>query len=157
LDRGSWSVVGRGLAGYAETINQQDATVSQVYYLTFMCGSTCFGRFLAHHQELTTALTASGFTVGSWRLERCWSWSGRLCGNNQPTRCNSFTSLLLDVYVWLNMFRALPRPSSGAYNCINSLWFYRWIVPVGALLVVVWQVMRKQLTNKMQQFHKFIT
>jgi len=21
-----------------------------------MCGSTCFGRFLAHHQELTTAL-----------------------------------------------------------------------------------------------------
>jgi len=32
----------------------------------------------------------------------------------QPTRCNSFTSLLLDVYVWLNMFRASPCPSSGA-------------------------------------------
>jgi len=26
-----------------------------------MCGSTCFGRLHAHHQELTTALTASGF------------------------------------------------------------------------------------------------
>jgi len=26
-----------------------------------MCGSTCLGRFLAHHQELTTALAASGF------------------------------------------------------------------------------------------------
>jgi hypothetical protein len=26
----------------------------------------------------------------------------------QPTRCNSFTSLLLDVYVWFNMFRVLP-------------------------------------------------
>jgi len=36
---------------------------------------------------------------------------------NQPTRCNSFTSLLLDVYAWLNMFRAPLRPSSGAYNC----------------------------------------
>jgi hypothetical protein len=35
---------------------------------------------------------------------------------NYPTRCNSFTSLLLDVYVWFNMFRALPRPSSGAYR-----------------------------------------
>jgi hypothetical protein len=35
------------------------------YYLTFMCGSTCFGRFLAHHQELTTALSTSGFTVGA--------------------------------------------------------------------------------------------
>jgi len=36
------------------------------------------------------------------------------------------------------MFRALPRPSSGAYNCINSLWFYRWSVAVAAFLVVVW-------------------
>ena len=57
----------------------------------------------------------------------------------QPTRCNSFTSLLLDVYVWLNMFRASPRPSSGVYNCTRSLWFYRWIAAAGALLVVVWQ------------------
>jgi hypothetical protein len=31
----------------------------------FMCGSTCFGRLHAHHQELITALTASGFTVGA--------------------------------------------------------------------------------------------
>jgi len=27
-----------------------------------MCRSTCFGRLNAHHQELATALTASGFT-----------------------------------------------------------------------------------------------
>ena len=39
-----------------------------------------------------------------------------------------FHKLLLDVYVSLNMFRAPPRPSSGAYNCINNLWFYRWSV-----------------------------
>jgi hypothetical protein len=54
---------------------------------------------------------------------------------NLPTRSNSFTSLLLDVYAWLNMFRALPRPSSGAY----SLWFYRWSVAIAVLLVVVCQ------------------
>jgi hypothetical protein len=35
----------------------------QVYYLTFMCRSTCFGHLHAHHQELKTALTASGFTL----------------------------------------------------------------------------------------------
>jgi len=58
---------------------------------------------------------------------------------NQPTRCNSFTSLLLDVYVWLNMFRAPLCPSSGAYNCTRSLWFCRWSLAVGALLVVVCQ------------------
>ena len=39
--------------------------------------------------------------------------------------------------VSLNMFRAPSRPSSGAYNCINSLCFYRWSVVVAVLLVVV--------------------
>jgi len=34
----------------------------------------------------------------------------------------------LMVYVSLNMFRATTRPSSGAYNCINSLWFHSWSV-----------------------------
>jgi hypothetical protein len=37
-------------------------------------------------------------------------------------------------------FRAPLRPSSGAFNCTRSLWFYCWSVAVGALLVVVWQV-----------------
>jgi hypothetical protein len=59
----------------------------------------------------------------------------------QPTRCNSFTSLLPDVYVWLNMFQASPRPSSGAYNCTRSLWFYCWREVAGTLLVVVCQTM----------------
>jgi hypothetical protein len=43
--------------------NQPDATVSQVYYLTFICRSTCFRRPHAHHQELTTVLTASDITL----------------------------------------------------------------------------------------------
>jgi len=64
--------------------NQQDATVSQVYYLTFMSGSAFFGRPHAHHQEHTTALGASGFTVREQRLERCWSWSSRLWTYVEP-------------------------------------------------------------------------
>jgi hypothetical protein len=32
----------------------------------------------------------------------------------KKTRCNNFSSLLLDVYVQLNIFRASSRPSSGA-------------------------------------------
>jgi hypothetical protein len=31
--------------------------------MMFMFRSTCFGRLHGHHQELTTALTASGFTL----------------------------------------------------------------------------------------------
>jgi len=54
---------------------------------------------------------------------------------NQPTRCSSFTSLSLDVYVWLNMFWAPLCLSSGAYNCTRSLWFYHWRVATGAWLV----------------------
>ena len=59
----------------------------------------------------------------------------------QITRCNSFTSLLLDVYVWLNLFWASHLPSSGAYNCTRSLWFNRWRAAAGASLVVVRQTM----------------
>jgi hypothetical protein len=33
---------------------------------------------------------------------------------NQPTRYNNFSSLLLDVYLQLNMFRVSSRPLSGA-------------------------------------------
>jgi hypothetical protein len=49
-----------------EEEEEEDATVLQVYYLTFKCRSTCFGRHHAHQQELTTALAASRFTVGAW-------------------------------------------------------------------------------------------
>jgi hypothetical protein len=34
----------------------------KLYYLPFICRSTCFGRLHAHHQELTTALISSDFT-----------------------------------------------------------------------------------------------
>jgi hypothetical protein len=52
--------------------------------------------------------------------------------------------------VSLNTFRALLRPSSGAYKCINSLGFYRWSVAVAALLVVVWQTLVKRLLKSFQ-------
>jgi hypothetical protein len=35
----------------------------QVLLLDVLCRSTCFGLLYVHHQELTTALTASGFTL----------------------------------------------------------------------------------------------
>jgi hypothetical protein len=58
--------VGKSMHHHTIKINNQlDATVSQVYYLTFICCSTRFGCLHAHHQEFTTALTASGFTFGA--------------------------------------------------------------------------------------------
>jgi hypothetical protein len=44
-------------------INHQPvATIFQFIILTFIYSSTCFGRSLAHHQELITAVGASGIT-----------------------------------------------------------------------------------------------
>jgi hypothetical protein len=88
----------------------------------------------------------SKFTIHSENTRKfdiCKSVHHHTIQINQPTRCNNFTSLLLDIYVWLNMFWPSLCPLSGAYNCTRSLWFYRWSVVVGALLVVVWQVMRR--------------
>jgi hypothetical protein len=57
---------------------------------------------------------------------------------------NKLTNLMEQFYkfitwrfVALNMFRAPPRPTSGAYKCINSLWFYRWSMVVAVLLVMI--------------------
>jgi hypothetical protein len=120
-----------------------------------MCGLTFFGRLPAHHQERTAALGASGFIVGAWRLERWWSWSDRLrVSGVSPPIIRSIQLhweplvLSLERGGWSvggrglagYVFRASPRPSSGAYSCTVSLWFYRWREAVGALLVVVWQV-----------------
>jgi hypothetical protein len=42
---------------------------------------------------------------------------------NQPARCNNFPSLLLDVYVRLNMFRSLSgrfnRPDNDQKHCYH--------------------------------------
>jgi hypothetical protein len=44
--------------------------------------------------------------------------------------------------MWLNMFRVFPRPSSGAYNCISNLWFYRWCLVVAAPFFAAGEPMR---------------
>jgi hypothetical protein len=42
-------------------INQLDATISPVYYLTFMYSATCYGRPHAHHQELNNCSSSLWF------------------------------------------------------------------------------------------------
>jgi len=45
-----------------EINHQPDATVFQFLILMFIYNSKCFGCFPVHHQELMTAVAASGFT-----------------------------------------------------------------------------------------------
>jgi len=54
-----------------------------------MCRSTCFGRLHAHHRELTTALTASGFTFGALLVAALlvvvWPVTGQTTTKNTAT------------------------------------------------------------------------
>jgi len=52
------------------------------------------------------------FTIFKFKV--CKSVHRHTIKLNQPTRRNNYSSLLLDVYVQFNMFRASLRPSSGA-------------------------------------------
>jgi hypothetical protein len=47
------------------------------------------------------------------KIKLCKSVHHQTIPINQPTRRNNFPSLLLGVYVRLNMFRASSRPSPG--------------------------------------------
>jgi hypothetical protein len=50
------------------------------------------------------------------------------CSNKLTNHMQQFHKFVTWLFLSLNMFRAPPRPSAGAYNCINRLWFYRWSV-----------------------------
>jgi hypothetical protein len=60
-----WFLVGPNFTLQLKKVNQLDATISPVYYLMFMYGSTCFGRPHALHQDLNNCSNSLWFY--------CWS------------------------------------------------------------------------------------
>ena len=61
----------------ASSYNSNKSTKKMQQFHKFITWCLCVAQHVwgvsAHHQEHTTALGASGFTVGVWWLERCWS------------------------------------------------------------------------------------
>jgi len=111
-------------------------TVNSHYLVPF-----CFGR----SKPEDGAILSSNRCVWHFKTHdgiRRWQVRALSCYSNKLTnQMQHFYKFITWRFVSLNMFRAPPRPSSGAYKCINSLWFYSWSVMVAALLVVVWPVM----------------
>jgi hypothetical protein len=71
---------------------------------------------------LRKALYSIAQVYGTYKVFQAYSCKFKVCQSvhhhtiqiNQPTRCNNISSLLLEFYVQLNMFRTSSRPSSGA-------------------------------------------
>jgi hypothetical protein len=67
---------------------------------------------------------------GWWQSETQHVWRGpnlssdSYNSNKLTNQMQQFYKFITWRFLSLNMFRASPRPSSGAYNCFNSLWFY---------------------------------
>ena len=57
---------------------------------------------------------------------------------NQPTRCNNFSSLFYSMFMYSSTCFGRPHAHHQVLNnCSRSIWFYRWIVEVAVMLVVV--------------------
>jgi hypothetical protein len=62
---------------FVQINHQPGATILQFIILTFVYSSTCFGRFLAHHQELNDCSSSLWFYLRIVVTAVLCSWSGR--------------------------------------------------------------------------------
>ena len=93
----------------------------------------------AHHQKLNNCSRSLWFYRWSVVVAVLLVVVGPFIHNrpdHDQQHCNNFSSLLLDVYVQLNIFRRPHAHHQEFNNCSSSLWFYRWSVVVMLLVVV---------------------
>ena len=81
-----------------------------------------------HGQTLHLSYCRKRIDIWRWQVHASSYKSNKLTNQMQQ-----FYMFITWHFVSLNMFRVPPRLSSGAYNCISSLWFYRWSVVVATV------------------------
>ena len=95
---------------HTNQIYQQDATVSQIYYLTLMCGSTCFGRPHAHHQELNNCGSSLWFYRWSVVVAVLLVMVGPVCSSFRMAMRSKFECVSVTIavlYFINNIYQAL--------------------------------------------------
>jgi hypothetical protein len=90
---------------HTEIANKMQQCI-KIYYSMFICSSTCFGWHTTHHQELKTALVASGFAY----LKGCGRWG----------------CWMLTVSSNLNVQQSFMYAKPEAISAVLSSWW--WVV-----------------------------
>ena len=72
-----FNLLAPGVLHLIQINHQPDATIFQFIILTFIYSSTCFGRFPAHHQELSDCSGSLWFYLRIVVIVVLCSWSGR--------------------------------------------------------------------------------
>jgi len=62
---------------------QLDATY---YFIVLLIGSTCFGHYYAHHQELATVMSITAWSFRSWFQPTANQERNDQCGNQHHSR-----------------------------------------------------------------------
>jgi len=109
----------------------------KIYYSIFIWSSTCFGRNTAHHQELKTALAASGFAY----VKGCWTL--RLLNADSSngvtiTRCCRY--ICLRSWCWVMAPPKYVEQFPDKINCVTLHLF-------GYILECCFKMLTKVLSN----------
>ena len=94
-------------------------TISQVYYLMSMCGSTCFGHSHAHHQELDNCGSSLWFYCWSVVVAVLLVVVGPVI-TNEMQLCRIIYCSLTSLHVSSNTF----AHHQEHLNCNYSFWVY---------------------------------
>jgi len=123
-------------------VTRKPNTLAKLAFLPHSSAQLCDCKTV---HELYTQATFTQITC-IWLFDVRKSVHHHTIQNKLTNKLQQFYKFITWRFVSLNMFRSPPRPSSEAYNCINSLWFYRWSVVVAMLLVVVWPARPQPIT-----------
>ena len=84
---------GTGVLHLIQINHRPDARIFHFIILTFVCSSTCFGRFPAHRQELNDCCGSLWFYLRIVEIVVLCSWSGRPAWTRKQHECHHDTKV----------------------------------------------------------------
>ena len=100
--------------------HQPDATIFQFIILTFIYSSTCFGRFPAHHQELSDCSGSLWFYLRIVVIAVLCSWSGRPARPRTQHECHHDTKIKPEAATAVNELLMMGGKTPETRRAVNK-------------------------------------